>query len=336
MNVHPEVIRLLIFLVGIIAFAALNAAYLVWLERKEAGHVQRRIGPKEVGWFGLLQPLVDGIKLMTKQLLVPANIDKPLFKLAPIMLMVPAIMSFVVIPFSETLVARDINIGLLIIFAFASVNVLGILLGGWASANKYAVISAARSVSQNVAYEIPMLITVITVVMLARTLNLNEIIAQQDGWFWNWFIFGGKSHNLFMFVSFIIFFICSLAETNRAPFDLGEAESELIAGYHTEYSGMGFGVFFMGEYANIVLGSALAVILFLGGWQSPVPFFPDGPIWGAFWFLIKLYALISIIILIRWTYPRVTIYGLLNLSWKYLIPISLFNLILTAAMIKVF
>ncbi len=336
MNVHPEVIRLLIFLVGIIAFVALNAAYLVWLERKEAGHIQRRIGPKEVGPFGLIQPIVDGIKLMTKQLLLPANIDKPLFKMAPIMLMVPAIMSFVVIPFSETLVARDINIGLLMIFAFASINVLGILLGGWASANKYAVISAARSVSQNVAYEIPLLITVITVVMLARTLNLNEIVAQQDGWFWNWYIFGGSSHNLLMIVSFIIFFICSLAETNRAPFDLGEAESELIAGYHTEYSGMGFGVFFMGEYANIVIGNALAVILFLGGWQSPVPFLPDGPLMGAFWFLLKLYALIFTVIWIRWVYPRVTIYGLLNLSWKILIPISLFNLILTGALLKVF
>ena len=331
MSLNPEVIRLLLFMVGIIIFVALNAAYLVWLERKEAGHIQRRIGPKEVGPYGLIQPIVDGIKLMTKQLIVPAGVDKPLFKLAPIMLLVPALMSFVVIPFSETLVARDINIGLLVIFAFASVNVLGILLGGWASCNKYAVISAARAVSQNVAYEIPMLITVITVVMVARTLNLNEIVIQQDGWFWNWNFFNLKA-SILMPVSFIIFFICSLAETNRAPFDLGEAESELIAGYHTEYAGMGFGLFFMGEYANIVIGCALATILFLGGWQSPLPFLPD----GAVWFLLKLYALIFTVIWIRWVYPRVTIYGLLNLSWKILIPISLFNLILTGAMLKVF
>ena len=327
MTMNPEIVRLLLFLVGIIAFAALNAAYLVWLERKEAAHIQRRIGPKEVGPFGLIQPLVDGIKLMTKQLILPNNVDKPLFMLAPIMLLVPAVMSFVVIPFGPDLVARDINIGLLIIFAFASVNVLGILLGGWASGNKYGVISATRAVSQNVAYEIPMLITVITVVMLAGTLNLNEIVTNQAGGFWNWYIFA----NPVMWISFLIFFICSLAETNRAPFDLGEAESELIAGYHTEYAGMGFGLFFMGEYANIVIGCSLATVLFLGGWQSPLPFIPS----GVGWFLLKLYALIFTVVWIRWVYPRVTIYGLLNLSWKVLIPFSLFILLVTGALMKV-
>ena len=171
MHVDPEIIRLLAFLIGVIAFAALNAAYLVWLERKEAAHIQRRIGPKEVGPFGLLQPLVDGIKLMTKQLIVPAGVDPVLFKIAPILVMVPAIMSFVTIPFSDTLVARNLDIGVLVIFAFASVNVLGLLLGAWGSRNKYAVISAARVVSQNVAYEIPMLITVVTLVMISGTMK---------------------------------------------------------------------------------------------------------------------------------------------------------------------
>jgi NADH-quinone oxidoreductase subunit H len=327
---QSEPIRVIAFLVGIIAFAALNAAYLVWLERKEAGHMQRRIGPKEVGPFGLLQPIVDGIKLMTKQLFIPQGTDPILFMVAPLLIMVPAIMSFVTIPFSETLVARDINIGLLMIFAFASVNVLGLLIGGWGSANKYAVIAAARTVSQNVAYEIPMLITVIGVVMITGTLNLNEIVRQQAGMFWNWNVFRLDA-SLLMPVMFIIFFICSLAETNRAPFDMAEAESELIAGVYTEYPGMGFGVFFMGEYANIVIGSSLAVILFLGGWQSP---FGTAP--GVWWFLLKLYALIFTVIWIRWTYPRTTFYGLLNLSWKILIPISLVNLILTGAMLKVF
>lgn len=326
---NSELIRVIAFLVGIIAFAALNAAYLVWLERKGAAHIQRRIGPKEVGPFGLLQPMVDGIKLMTKQLLLPEGIDPVLFKLAPILAMVPAIMSFVTIPFSQTLVARNINLGLLMIFAFASVNVLALLLGGWASANKYAVISAARSVSQNVAYEIPMLITVITMTMITGTLNLNEIVAQQPD-ISQWYIFRFTASPL-MPVAFLIFFICSLAETNRAPFDLGEAESELVAGFHTEYSSMGFGLFFMGEYANIVIGSSLAVILFLGGWQDPFGMYP-----GVWWFLIKLYLLIFTIIWIRWTYPRTQIYGLLNLSWKILIPISLFNLILTAGFLKVF
>lgn len=325
-----ELLRLILFLVGIIAFAALNAAYLVWLERKEAGHIQRRLGPKEVGPFGLLQPLVDGIKLMSKQLFLPKGCDPILFMMAPLMILVPAVMSFVTIPFSETLVARDINIGLLMIFAFASVNVLGLLLGGWGSANKYGVIAAARTVSQNVAYEIPMLITVIGVVMISGTLNLNEIVRQQAGGFWKWNVFRLDA-SLLMPVMFIVFFICSLAETNRAPFDMAEAESELIAGVYTEYPGMGFGVFFMGEYANIIIGCSLAVILFLGGWQSPFGFAP-----GWWWFLLKLYVLIFTVIWIRWTYPRTTFYGLLNLSWKILIPISLVNLILTGAMLKLF
>jgi len=324
-----EIIRVIAFLVGVIAFAALNAAYLVWLERKEAAHIQRRIGPKEVGPFGLLQPMVDGIKLMTKQILIPDGVDPVLFRLAPILAMIPAIMCFVTIPFSQELVARNINLGLLMIFAFASINVLALLLGGWGSANKYAVISAARAVAQNVAYEIPMLVTVITMVMITGTLNLNDIVAQQPN-ISQWYIFRFSASPL-MPVAFLIFFVCSLAETNRAPFDLSEAESELVAGFHTEYSSMGFGLFFMGEYANIVIGSSLAVILFLGGWQDPFGLFP-----GVWWFLIKLYCLIFTVIWIRWTYPRTQFYNLLNLSWKILIPISLFNLLLTAGFLKVF
>ncbi|MFZ5775362.1 MAG: NADH-quinone oxidoreductase subunit NuoH [Thermodesulfobacteriota bacterium] len=330
MSLHPEVIRLLIFLVGIIAFAALNAAYLVWLERKEAGHIQRRIGPKEVGPFGLLQPLADGIKLMTKQLITPAGVDPVLFKVAPILVMVPAIMGFVTIPFSETLVARNLNLGLLAIFAFAAVNVLGLLLGAWGSRNKYAVISAARVVSQNIAYEIPMLVTMVAIVMISGTMDLTKIVGQQMGGLWNWNILNLKA-SLLMPVAFLIFFICMLAETNRAPFDMAEAESELIAGAFTEYPGMGFGVFFMGEYANIVIGCSMATILFLGGWDCPLGLYP-----GVHWFLIKMYFLIFSVIWIRWTYPRTTFYSLLNLSWKILIPISFFNLILTSAMLKVF
>ena len=246
-------------------------------------------------------------------------------------------MSFMVIPFSEVFVGREVNIGLLMIFAFASVNVLGLLIGSWGSANKYAVIAGARCVSQNVAYEIPMLITTITMVMVTNSMNLNEIVRLQDGWFWHWHIFR-LDMSLMMPVAFLIFFICSLAETNRAPFDMAEAESELIAGAYTEYPGMGFGVFFMGEYANIVIGCSLTTILFLGGWQAPIPLdfsgFP-GVLWGLFWFLLKLYALIFTVIWIRWTYPRTQFYELLNLSWKVLIPFSLFNLILTALQIKI-
>ena len=330
MTIFPEVIRLLAFLIGIIMFVALNAAYLVWLERKEAGHIQRRIGPKEVGPFGLLQPLADALKLMTKQLIEPEGVDAVLFKIAPILVMVPAIMCFVTIPFSETLAARNLDVGLLAIFAFASVNVLGILLGAWGSRNKYAIISAARVVSQNVAYEIPMLVVIVTLVMITGSMNLHDIVTQQSGGFWHWNIFRFSASPL-MPVSFLIFFVCMLAETNRAPFDMAEAESELIAGAFTEYPGMGFGVFFMGEYANIVVGTSMATVLFLGGWDCPFGLFP-----GVHWFLIKMYLLIFTVIWIRWTYPRTTFYGLLNLSWKILIPVSFFNLILTSAMLKVF
>lgn len=334
----PEPFRVILFIIFVMAFAGLNAAYLVWCERKGAGHIQRRIGPKEVGPYGLLQPIADGIKLMTKQLFLPKGVDPILFMVAPLMVMVPAIMSFMVIPFSEVFVGREVNIGLLMIFAFASVNVLGLLIGSWGSANKYAVIAGARVVSQNVAYEIPMLITTITMVMVTNTMNLNEMIRLQDGWFWHWHVFR-LDMSLLMPAAFLIFFVCSLAETNRAPFDMAEAESELIAGAYTEYPGMGFGVFFMGEYANIVIGCALTTILFLGGWQAPIPLDFSGflgVLWGLFWFLLKLYALIFTVIWIRWTYPRTQFYELLNLSWKVLIPFSLFNLILTALQIKIF
>ncbi len=330
MSIHPEVIRLLLFMVGVIAFIALNAAYLVWVERKVAAHIQRRIGPKDVGPCGLLQPLADGIKLMSKQLFAPDGADPILYRLAPVMILVPAVMSFVTIPFSESLAARNINLGLLMIFAFASVGFFGVLLGAWGSRNKYAIIAAARVVSQNVAYEIPLLITLVTVIMVTSTMNLHEIVLQQTGGFWNWNIFQLHASPL-MPVSFLIFFICILAETNRAPFDMAEAESELVAGVMTEYPGMGFGVFFMGEYANIVIGACVSTILFFGGWNCPLGLFP-----GVHWFLIKMYLLIFIVIWIRWTFPRTTFYGLLNLSWKVLIPVAFVNLILTSAFLKVF
>lgn len=325
----PELLRLTAYLLGFIGFIALNAAYLVWLERKEAGHIQRRIGPKEVGPYGLFQPVADGLKLMSKQLLVPEGADRFLFRVAPVIVMTPAVMSFVTIPYADNVVARNLDLGLLAVFTFASVNVLGLLLGAWGSRNKYAVISAARVVSQNVAYEIPMLVVVVTLVMVTGTLNLHEMATAQMGGFWHWNVLRLSASPL-MPVAFLIFFTCMLAETNRAPFDMAEAESELIAGAFTEYPGMGFGVFFMGEYANIVVGASLATVLFLGGWDCPFGLFP-----GLHWFLIKLYALIFTIIWIRWTFPRTTFYGLLNLSWKVLIPISFVNLILTSALLKV-
>ncbi len=316
-----------------ITFVGLNVAYLVWCERKGAGFFQRRPGPTENGPWGLIQPIADGVKLMTKQILIPGGVDKILFMVAPILAMFPAVMSFVTIPFSNNIVAHNINIGVLVLFAFASMGTMSLVLAGWSSRNKYSMISSIRAVSQAVAYEIPMLITTINVVLIAGSMDLTEIVHAQRGGFWNWHIWPLKEglYNLLMPVSFLIFFICSLAETNRTPFDLGEAESELVAGFHTEYSSMGFGLFFMGEYANIVIGACLITILFLGGWNCPLGMFP-----GIWWFLAKVYLVIFTFIWIRWTFPRTTIYGLLNLSWKILIPISLFNLLLTAGLLKVF
>lgn len=325
----PEPFRLLLFLVGLMAFVALNAAYLVWVERKTAGRIQRRPGPTEVGWAGLLQPLADGLKLLSKQVLVPPGTDALLFRLAPLLVIAPGLMGLALIPFSETLVALDVNVGLLMIFAFGAINVLALMMGGWASRNKYAIISAARVVSQDIAYEIPMLLAAITLMMVTGTLNLGEIVALQAGPFWHWNLFR-LDLNPLMPITFLIFYICMLAETNRAPFDMAEAESELVAGAFTEYAGMGFGVFFMAEYANIVVGCSLITVLFLGGWQSPF-----GAYSGLLWFLLKLYFLVFSVIWVRWTFPRTQFYNLLNLSWQLLIPISLFTLILTAAVMKV-
>ncbi len=324
--------RPILYLIGFMAFAGVNAAWLGWAERKGAAHIQRRNGPKEVGPFGLWQPLADGIKLMTKQLLIPSGTDDILFRIAPILAMIPALTSMVVIPFSGNIQARPLDMSVLLIFALASIGMFAILLGGWSSGNKYAIISAARVVSQSIAYEIPMLITVITIVMITGSMNLQDIALAQQGGFWHWNIFrleGGQV--VYMWIAFLIYFICSVAETNRAPFDMAEAESELVAGYMTEYGSMGFGLFMMGEYLNIVVGACMTTILFLGGWDSPFGFTP-----GIWWFLIKIYILIFTIIWIRWTYPRTQIYKLLNLSWKILIPFSLVNLLVTAAFIKVF
>lgn len=326
--------RAILYLIGVMAFAGFNAAYLGWAERKGAGHFQRRNGPKEVGWYGLLQPLADGIKLMSKQLLVPSGVDGILFRAAPILAMIPAITSMVAVPFSGSVQARSIELSVLLIFALASIGMMAILIGGWSSGNKYALISATRSVSQNVAYEIPMLITVITIVMLTGSMNLEEIAMKQQGGFWNWNLFPIASQSIaqaiIMPVSFLIFFTCSVAETNRAPFDMAEAESELIAGHMTEYGSMGFGLFMVGEYLNIVVGACLTTVLFLGGWQGPF-----GLTSGILWFILKVYILIAIFIWIRWTFPRTQIYKLLNLSWKVLIPFSLAILLLSAVFIKI-
>ena len=287
------VLRLVIYLVAIIAFVALNAAYLVLAERKGAGWFQRRPGPVEAGPWGLLQPIADGLKLIAKQTIVPPGTDGLLFRMAPALVLAPALMCLVTIPYGDTVIARNINVGLLMVFSFGSINVFAIMLGGWASRNKFAVISAARIVSQNVAYEIPMLLVVITMMMITGTLDLQQIVGQQAGGFWQWNIFRGiwdihaghLGSNILMPVTFLIFFICMLAETNRAPFDMAEAESELTAGFHTEYSGLRWSLFMLAEYAAMIAVSSIAVTLWLGGWMRPFPNFLNAPAWGFFFSL---------------------------------------------------
>lgn len=318
--IDPQLLRIIVAMVGILVFVALNALVLVYAERKIAGHVQRRPGPYEVGPHGILQPLVDGLKLMGKQLTTPKDADPVIFWLAPILCFVPVALCVFPVPFGPNLIALDLNLGVVLILAFAGFGVLSLCLAGWGSNNKWGLLGAARAVAQNVAYEIPLLLAVLSVAFMTGSLNLATISAGQGTWPWQWNV-------LLNPLGFIIYFICALAETNRAPFDLPEAESELTAGFHTEYSGMGFGLFFMAEYANMIVVCSVATVLFLGGWNGP--FAP-----GWWWFLLKMYALIFLIIQIRWTYPRVRFDQLLNLCWRWLVPLALLNLVYVTIIVK--
>jgi len=320
----PDLARIVVGLVGVLALVQVNALFLVWLERKVAAHIQLRIGPKEVGPFGILQTIVDGIKLVGKELITPRHVDRKLFMLAPIAVFLPVLVSFVVIPFSEHLVIRDMNVGLLLIFAFSTFNVLAVLVGGWASNNKYSLLGAVRAVAQNVAYEIPLLLTVLSVVMWSNSLQMSEIVASQSK---VWHVF-------WMPVAALIYLICATAETNRAPFDIPEAESELVAGFHTEYSGMRFALFFLAEYSNMLIVSAVATTLFFGGWKS-FPGLGFLPVPGLIWFFGKTYVLIFVIMWVRWTFPRLRFDQLMNFCWKIMIPAALLHLIVYAGIIKV-
>jgi len=315
-------IPLVIAVVGSMVWLGLNALVLVYCERKFAGHIQRRPGPFEVGPHGALQPLIDGLKLMSKQLLTPDNSDAFLFWLAPILSMIPVLLLFMPIPYGPTVIGMEVNLGLLLILAFSSFNGLAVILAGWASNNKWGVLGAARAVAQTVAYEIPLLLVVLTISFMTGSLNMSEITAQQAGHIGNWFIWKQP-------LAFIIFLIAMFGETNRAPFDLAEAESELTAGFHTEYSSMGFGLFFMAEYGYMVAMCSVCSVLFLGGFHGPIP-----GIEGWWWMLIKTYALLFFMIWARWTYPRVRFDQLLNLNWKWLLPLATFNLLATALIVK--
>ncbi|MCU0598073.1 MAG: NADH-quinone oxidoreductase subunit NuoH [Desulfobacterales bacterium] len=321
--IPAELIRILIGLVAILVFIALNALILVYVERKVAGFIQRRPGPYEVGPWGILQTLVDAVKLMGKQLFSPTGGDRLLFWAAPLLAFAPLPLLFLSIPVGKNLVAYDANLGLILILAFSGLNVLALCLAGWGSYNKWSLLGAVRSVSQAVAYEIPLLLTVLAVTLMTGTLQLSAIVESQGAWPWQW-------NWLVQPAGFVIFVICALAETNRAPFDLPEAESELTAGFHTEYSGMGFGLFFLAEYTAMVVVSSMCTILFLGGWKGPGP-----EILGVVWFFAKVYALVILMMWMRWTFPRVRFDQLLNISWRWLIPLSLFNLLYVALVVKI-
>jgi NADH-quinone oxidoreductase subunit H len=320
MSIPTELTHLLITLVMLMAFVALNGMLLVYLERKVAGHIQRRPGPFEVGPYGLLQPVADAVKLVTKQISRPRMSDPILYWVAPVLSFTPVFVLFLPIPFGPTLIGSEMNLGLLLIFTFAGLNVVALCLAGWSSANKFSLLGAARAVAQNVAYEIPLLLAVLAIAFQYGTLNLVTLVEHQGAWPWQW--------NLFVQpLAFVIYFICAVAETNRVPFDLTEAESELTGGFHTEYSGMGFGLFFLAEYAYMIIVCSVAAVLFLGGWQGP-----GAP--GVWWFLLKVYFLLLVIIWFRWTYPRVRFDQLLNLNWKWLLPLALLNLLITLVVVK--
>lgn len=313
---------LLIAVVATAAVVAVSALILIYLERKVAGHVQRRPGPFEVGPHGVLQTVADALKLMGKQPFRPDGADRLLFWLAPILAFAPALPLLLPIPFGPVLTGLEVNLGLILILAFSGINALALCMAGWGSNNKWALLGAARAVAQSVGYEIPLLMSVLSVAFMTGTLNLSKIVAYQGPWPWHWNIFTQP-------LAFVIYFVCAVAETNRAPFDLPEAESELTAGFHTEYSGMGFGLFFLAEYTNMLVVCSVATALFLGGWQGP--FLP-----GFWWFLIKIYLLLLIIIWFRWTFPRLRFDQLLNLNWKWLLPLGLANLMGTALLMKIF
>jgi NADH-quinone oxidoreductase subunit H len=317
---HPaavSVFGMVAGVIGVIALVAVNALFLIWMERKVSAHMQLRPGPMEVGWHGSIQTIADALKLMGKELITPKDVDRWVYLAAPIVIFLPVLLSFLVIPFSQSLIIRDMNVGVLLILAFAALSVLAILMAGWASNNKYSVLGAIRSVAQNISYEIPLLITLMSIILMVGSFSLVDIVAAQSRY---WFV-------LTQPIAFILYLTCATAETNRAPFDLPEAESELVAGFHTEYSGMRFALFFLAEYTNMFIVSAIATVFFLGGWHGP--FLP-----GIAWFFMKVYFIIFLIMWFRWTFPRVRFDQLITFAWKILIPLAFANLIITAFIMK--
>ena len=298
----------------------IGVAYLTLAERRVIGFMQLRKGPNVVGPFGLFQPFADALKLIAKETILPAGADKVVFMIAPMLTFVLAIIAWAVVPFGEGLVIADINVGILYLFAISSLGVYGVIMAGWASNSKYAFLGALRSAAQMVSYEVSMGLVIITVLLCVGSLNLSAIIEAQRGM---WFA-------LPLFPMFIVFFISTLAETNRAPFDLPEGESELVAGYFVEYSSMSFALFFLGEYANMILMSAMTTVLFLGGWLPPFDMAPFTWIPGPIWFILKICLVLFVFLWVRATTPRYRYDQLMRLGWKIFLPFSLIWVVLTA------
>lgn len=312
----------MLILVGVVL---LHVAYATYFERKVIGHMQVRMGPTRVGPLGLLQPIADGIKLFFKEDIIPSSADRTLFYAAPIICLVAAMANLAVLPFSSGLVLAEINIGLLFVFAMSSLASYGVVLAGWASNSKFSFLGGLRSMSQVISYEIALGLSLVGVMMMAGSLNLSEIVAaQQRSWF--------GIYAIPQFLGFFVFVVAMLAETNRAPFDLPEAESELVAGYFTEYSGIRFSLFFMAEYIGMLVMASIAVICYLGGWSGPfdVPYVPF------FWFAAKVYGIMFFYFWLRATLPRYRYDQLMSLGWKLLIPLALLNIVITGLVKTIF
>ena len=301
----------------------LSVAYLTLAERKVMAAMQMRRGPNVVGPFGLLQPFADAIKMLMKETIVPTGANRLLFLFAPLLTMTLAMAAWAVIPVAEGWAIADINVGILYLFAISSMGVYGIIIAGWASNSKYPFLGALRSAAQMVSYEVSMGFVIVTVLLCAGSLNLTDIVmAQERVWFF-----------IPLFPMFIVFFISILAETNRAPFDLAEGESEIVGGFNVEYGAMTFGLFFLGEYANMILMSALTAILFLGGWLSPIPFAPFTWVPGPIWLILKICLVLFMFVWVRATFPRFRYDQLMRLGWKVFLPLSLGWLVLTAGVL---
>mgnify|MGYP001289176108 CR=1 FL=1 len=321
-SVLTQVAMGLVVITVILIFAPVTMMFLTWMERKVIGRMQDRIGPNRVGPFGLLQPVADMVKILTKEDIIPAGADKWVHTLGPIVLVIPVVLSFAVIPFGRDMAPVDLNIGILFIVALGSLATIGIFMAGYGSNNKFALIGGMRAVAQIISYEIPQVLSIVTVLLLAGSLSLVSIVNGQSNF---WYVFAIPVGP----IAFVIYMISAIAETNRTPFDLPEAESEIIAGHHTEYSGMKFGLFYLAEYLSLFLICAIGSTLFLGGWQGPLL-----PPW--IWFLIKTYVLIFVAMWMRGTLPRFRIDQMMAFAWKVLVPISLVNIVLTAVLVSVF